>query len=216
MNHLTEAERQEIADRTIRADRAAALAEHLSGCADCAADVARLRSIVHRVRTEVGPADELEALWPAIRARIAVGRVRTSRGAGRGARRARRWGRAAWVSGAVALAASVTIALQLRGRPAEPPAAPPNVGPVLQPAADSGAASQADIQRLLDEIQMEKAMLPPATAAVADSDLSAIDSAIAELREALARDPHNAGIQQMLAESYRQQRDLLKRLHNAS
>ena len=59
-------------------------------------------------------------------------------------------------------------------------------------------------------------MLPPATAALADSDLRAIDAAIAELRDALARDPNNPAIRQLLAESYRQQQDLLKRLHNAS
>jgi len=218
MTHLTEAERQCLADATLAPDHADALASHLSACAECAADVERLRAIIQRMVAEPVPNAEIEAMWPAIRERIERGKVRALAASVPPARRP--W-RAMWI-GAGAVAAIACLALLLRVRPHEPPASSPPPGSfvpnggALTPAADSTGTSQAETQRLLDEIELEKAMLPPATAAVADSDLRAIDQAIAELKEAIARDPSNPALHQMLAESYRQQQDLLKRLHNAS
>jgi len=46
MTHLTEAERQCLADGTVAPDVAEALASHLAVCAECAADVERLRDDV--------------------------------------------------------------------------------------------------------------------------------------------------------------------------
>jgi hypothetical protein len=216
MSHLTEAERQGLAEGSITADRGAALAAHLSGCAECAADVEQLRSIVQRVHDLPAPVGALDGLWPDIGTRIEGAKVRALSAHDVRPVAGRRLRRVAWLGGAVAAAACIAAGVYLRGRPAADAGPAPNGAPTLQPAVDSSGTSQADIQRLLDEIQMEKAMLPPATAAVADSDLRAIDAAIAELREALARDPNNPAIRQLLAESYRQQQDLLTRLHNAS
>ena len=222
MTHLTEEERQCLADGTVAGDRAAVLAPHLASCEACAADVGRLRAAVQRLREQPVPDAPLDSLWPAIRSRIEHGKA-AELGAQHGPRRGRaRTRRAASIGTALAAAVAGIIVLA-RSRPHEPPRGAPPAGHsmphgegTLEPATDSGGTSQADMQRLLDEIQLEKAMLPPSTAAVADSDLRAIDTAIAELRAALARDPNNPALRQMLAESYRQQRDLLKRLHNAS
>jgi anti-sigma factor RsiW len=218
MTHLSEAERQELADRTISGTQAAALAAHMAECVECAADVARLRSIVERVRDVPAPVppEQLDLAWPAIRARIEAAKVRALLPPDARPEGARRVRRVAWAAAAIAAAACVAVGIHVRNRDAIPPAIAPNAPAALRPAVDSQVTSQADIQRLLDEIELEKAMLPPATAAVADSDLRAIDSAIADLRDALARDPNNPAIRQLLAESYRQQQDLLKRLHNAS
>lgn len=216
MTHLTEAERQDLADGTVTGTEAAALAAHLATCDDCAADVARLRSIVQRVRDVPAPTEQLDLVWPAIRSRIDGGKVRTLPAPDAPQADAPRVRRIAWLAAAVAAAACVVVGIHLRNHGTLAPVVPPNAPAALRPAVDSGVTSQADIQRLLDEIEMEKAMLPPATAAVADSDLRAIDAAIAELRDALARDPNNPAIRQLLAASYRQQQDLLKRLHNAS
>lgn len=216
MTHLTEAERQGLADDAIDAEQAEALAAHLSACADCAADVARLRSTMQRVHTMPVPTEAMDGLWPEIRARIESGKMRALPASSGSPSSARRVRRVAWVGGSIAAAACIAAGVYLRARPAPVGSATPNGAATFQPAIDSVGASQADIQRLLDEIQMEKAMLPPSTAALADSDLRAINAAIAELREALARDPNNPAIRQLLAESFRQQQDLLKRLHNAS
>jgi len=218
MTHLTEAERQCLADGTVAPDQADALASHAAVCAECAADVERLRATIRRLRGEAVPNVELEAMWPAIRERIERAKVRALPASASPARRP--W-RGVWI-GAGTAAAVVCLALLLRVHPHEPPGSAPPPGSFVPnvatptPAADSAGTSQAEIQRLLDEIELEKAMLPPATAAVADSDLRAIDQAIAELKDAIARDPNNPALRQMLAASYKQQQDLLRRLHNAS
>jgi len=218
MTHLTEAERQCLADGTVAPHEADALASHAAVCAECAADVERLRATIRRLRGEAVPNVELEAMWPAIRERIERAKVRALPASASPARRPRR---SVWI-GAGTAAAVVCLALLLRVHPHEPPGSAPPPGSFVPnvatptPAADSAGTSQAEIQRLLDEIELEKAMLPPATAAVADSDLRAIDQAIAELKDAIARDPNNPALRQMLAASYKQQQDLLRRLHNAS
>ena len=218
MTHLTEAERQCLADGTVAPNEADALASHAAVCAECAADVERLRATIRRLRGEAVPNVELEAMWPAIRERIERAKVRALPASASPARRP--W-RRVWI-GAGTAAAVVCLALLLRVHPHEPPGSAPPPGSFVPnvatptPAADSAGTSQAEMQRLLDEIELEKAMLPPATAAVADSDLRAIDQAIAELKDAIARDPNNPALRQMLAASYKQQQDLLRRLHNAS
>ena len=218
MTHLTEGERHCLADGTVAQAQSGVLTAHVAVCAECAADVERLRATVRRTRSEPVPNAELDAMWPVIRERIERGKVRALSASAPPPRGRRR---RVWI-GAGAVAAVACLALLLRVRPHEPPglAPPPGSfvpnGGALMPAGDSAGASRAEIQRLLDEIELEKAMLPPSTAAVADSDLRAIDQAIAELKDALARDPNNPALRQMLAESYKQQQDLLRRLHNAS
>ena len=59
-------------------------------------------------------------------------------------------------------------------------------------------------------------MLRPETAEALARDLRVVDVAIAELKEAVARDPNNPALRRLLATSYRQKVDLLKRVSNAS
>ena len=81
---------------------------------------------------------------------------------------------------------------------------------------DSARAYEQQISELLEELELRRSMLRPQTAATIDHDLRLIDGAIAELQEALKRDPDNAALRQLLAASYRQKRDLLRSLDNAS
>jgi hypothetical protein len=48
-----------------------------------------------------------------------------------------------------------------------------------------------------------------------DHDLRVIDGAIAELERAIERDPRNPALRALLAQSYKQKVDLLKRIGNA-
>lgn len=81
--------------------------------------------------------------------------------------------------------------------------------------ADSTRAYEAEAQELLNQLQLQRAMMPPRTSASVDHDLAVIDSAIAELREAIARDPNNPALRRLLASSYRQKVELLKRVNGA-
>jgi hypothetical protein len=70
-------------------------------------------------------------------------------------------------------------------------------------------------RRLLNELEMQRAMMPPTARASLDSDLVVIDRSIAELKDAVARDPRNVSLQRLLAASYRQKVELLERANNA-
>jgi hypothetical protein len=59
-------------------------------------------------------------------------------------------------------------------------------------------------------------MMRPETAASIDRDLKVIDQAIDELKVAIASDPRNPALRQLLASSFKQKVELLKRAGNAS
>jgi anti-sigma factor RsiW len=215
--HLTEEERHGMADGSLPPDRRADAESHAAECAACADDVARLHSLMTRLEQPPDRPDaELDALWPAIRSRIERGKV-VSLGGGPEARRPwRRARQAVLVAGA---AAALVLAFTL-GRETRQP-----VNVVVTPAAgtamtisiaDSSRAYEEEVRSLLEELELRRSTMRPATAASVDRDLKIIDGAIAELTDALARDPNNPALRQLLAASYRQKRDLLKQVDNAS
>jgi hypothetical protein len=215
--HLTEEERQGLADGSLPPDQRAEPEAHVAECAECAGDVARLQTLMARLPQLPDPSHaELDALWPAIRSRIERGKV-VSLGGGPEARRPwRRARQAVLVAGA---AAALVLAFTL-GRETRQP-----VNVVVTPAAgtamtisiaDSSRAYEEEVRSLLEELELRRSTMRPATAASVDRDLKIIDGAIAELTDALARDPNNPALRQLLAASYRQKRDLLKQVDNAS
>ena len=58
--------------------------------------------------------------------------------------------------------------------------------------------------------------MPPEARSSVDHDLRVIDDAIAEVKDALVRDPNNPALRRLLASSYRQKVELLKRANGAS
>jgi hypothetical protein len=235
--HLSEEERHGLADETLADDRRVAALAHMAECAACANDVARLAAFQARVdqlppmpTTSNDTDATLDALWPAIRSRIERGKV-VPLGASPTAppvapgRRSVVRGRGGWLA-AVAVAAVLLVVVlpivhERRGRapvatrPAVQPTAP-NASPPLIMVADSAPAYRQQVEMLLEDLELRRAMLRPSTAATIDRDLRLIDDAIAELNAALARDPNNPALRQLLAASYRQKRDLLKRIDDAS
>ncbi|HEX5387495.1 MAG TPA: hypothetical protein VFW66_12380 [Gemmatimonadales bacterium] len=215
--HLTEAERHGIADDSLPERNRAAVTAHLSGCDACADDVARLTAFMARIdRDRQAPAAALDALWPAIRARIERGNSVPTSEPGPRARWAidRRW----WWVGAAAAAAWLAVALSRPG--VRPPLAPATIAragdPAVREVLDSARTYEQQVTALLEELELRRSTLRPATAAALDHDLRVVDGAIAELHEALAHDPDNPALHQLLAASYRQKRDLLRRVDNAS
>lgn len=219
--HLSEAERHGIADGTLPDDERPFITRHISECDACASDVARLNAFMARIHSEPAPAEALDELWPTIRARIEQGKV-VPLGASaaptsmhRQTRPGRRW----WLTGGVAAAAALLVVALLRP-PRQPVSMPERMAPrndqTMMTVADSSRAYQQQVAALLEELELRRSMLPPATAATIDHDLRLIDGAIAELQEALVHDPNNPALRQLLAASYRQKRDLLRRVDNAS
>jgi hypothetical protein len=207
---------------------------HLATCRECAADVARLERLMARVHAAPAPTAPVDELWSDLRARIdetklaplATKSVNAPSPAWRPAGVARRVATVAVIVVAIAGITSVAglvIAPRIN-RSAVNGASPvaqvqttatPANAPALTAAADSERLYEEEAQLLLNRLELERSMLRPETARAVDRDLRVIDQAIAELKDAVARDPRNAALHQLLASSYRQKAELLKRLANA-
>lgn len=215
--HLTEEERQTLADGTIAADREAAVRAHLLMCAECADDVARLEQLTMRARHLEDPTTDLAELWPGIRSRIENAKLVTLAPDSP----ARRWRRPRPMVMMAALVAVLVLAVWLGARTRLAPNRAPSAQATGDTSrsvvfvSDSVRAYEEEAKILLDRLELTRSGLEPGAAAAIDKDLAVIDSAIAELQTAIARDPRNAALQQLLATSYRQKVEVLKRVSNA-
>jgi anti-sigma factor RsiW len=215
--HLSEEERHGLADDSLTPAAIADVEAHVAECAACAGDVHRIRSLMTRLeQLSDPPRAELDALWPAIRSRIERDKVR-SLGAEPTTRRARPIARAVVIVAGMAAAVvlAFTLGRESRSRVHDVVTSPGTNTPVVS-VADSSRLYQQEVQSLLEELELRRATMRPATAATVDRELRLIDGAIEELTTALARDPNNLQLRQLLAASYRQKRDLLKQVDNAS
>ena len=215
--HLSEEERHGLADGSLLPDRRTNVEAHAAECAACAADVARLHSLMTRLEQLPDmPHTELDALWPAIRSRIERGKVVALGGQTTASGSRARARVAAIVAGvAAALVVAFTLGRESRQPVDDVITSGSSTTPIVS-VADSSRAYQEEVESLLEELELRRATMRPATAATVDRDLRIIDGAIDELTDALVRDPNNPALRQLLAASYRQKRDLLKQVDNAS
>jgi anti-sigma factor RsiW len=223
--HLSEDDRHRIADGTMDDERRAVIAAHLASCWNCKSDVAHLTKSMDVLRRVSEPVAQLDALWPAIHDRIEQGKVVSLAlpaspapdAAPTAPRRKFSW---LWLA-PVGVAAAVVIALfALPGKRSaderQTTAMVADTGATLVSVVDSSYAYEREAQALLDKLELQRALLRPDAAQTLDHDLHVVDVAIAELKDAVARDPANPALRQLLAASYRQKVDLLKRASNAS
>jgi predicted anti-sigma-YlaC factor YlaD len=188
---------------------------HLASCALCHERERRLRRLLAHAaalpRSVTPPRD----LWPDIARRLE-------------SERPWRWATGGW--GPVALAAAATVVVGLvavlwNGRAPSPartveiPSASPEArlvagttvisDPVLAAAErDYEAAANA----LLEALQQRKSRLQPGALAAVESNLEVIDRALAEVREALVKDPTNPELSRMLVSTHRKKVDVLSRV----
>ena len=223
--HLSEEERQRAADGTLDAADRARVDAHLGACRDCATDVARLTALMNRIdESKRAPATlttELDGMWREIRQEIEGAKV-VALDSVEPAARSWRLRVDPWVIGVAASVAAITALTVIQIVPPIVRSTSPsvtagvNADSVLRFADDSITSYREEADRLLDELQLQRARLAPGTRAAIDDDLKTVDLAIAELQAAVARDPRNATLRTMLASSYRQKIDVLKKVSNAS
>jgi anti-sigma factor RsiW len=219
--HLSEDDRHRIADGTMDDERRAVVAAHLANCWNCKADVAHLTKALPELRHLSQPTAPLDALWPDIHERIERSKI-VSLGTQPEVAPVLPQKRISWLWLAPAgVAAAVVIALfALPGRRSaterQTSAMIADTGAPLVSVVDSSYVYEREAQALLDKLELQRAMLRPDAAQTLDRDLHVVDVAIAELKDAVARDPANPALRQLLAASYRQKVDLLKRASNAS
>ena len=104
----------------------------------------------------------------------------------------------------IALPRFVVLCLNWRAVPTTPVALPAGL-----------AATESSYRRTADELQLAletaRSSLAPATVATVERSLRVIDSAIVEARTALALDPNNQVLADILASNYERKLDLLRR-----
>jgi hypothetical protein len=183
---------------TLAAADAAALEEHLNTCASCEAFLAETESRPAATESLPKTVEPASDLWPGIHARL------TPRGRGRGRIAMPGWMLAAAAVLLIAVSSGITAVL-LRPPPGRPLASPSG-GFSPQEVQYASAASE-----LSAELERARGRLAPATVQIIERNLAVIDSALAESRRALARDPSNAMLERLVIAAWRQKMDFLRR-----
>ena len=203
MTHLTFEQISEIAET--RTPRAAGR-EHLDACAECRATLERVQRLLDSARSlprEVAPPPEV---WNALQARVkSAPRLTPARS---------RWWNVALLAAAAGIVFFVGAALLLppsvgkgKGAIVQSPVAS-HLSPAVLAVAQNYEPTLADLRRTLDE---QRATLSPATLQVIEKAVATCDTAIAEARAALASDPANQALLQILSAQFEHKVELLQR-----
>ena len=190
--------------------------EHIEGCEICSAEVESLKNILARAAELPKSIEPPSDAWSGIRQAIerdeeVLHRLPSER---------------AWWRPGIAAAAAILVAvlssgatylyLTNDGRPSTSAAAGAARGTSETPASLAAFTIEENnylrtasiLQELLDS---QQGVLAPETVVQLRASLRTIDEAILEARNALARDPANRVLIEMLSASYRQKVDLLRR-----
>jgi hypothetical protein len=185
---------------TLSRPEAEAVEQHLLACAECAADFRFQRSLKGRTAALPGAITPEHELWPGIRDQI-----RGTSAVAPGVRP--RWQRTPWLIAAtialMGLSSAVTVLLTRTGNPQ------PYVGTQDFQSTEVGYRQAAD--ELLRTLQTHRKELGEPAFKVIEQNLHIIDQAIQETQAALASDPHNQQVTQLLWASYEKKIDLLQR-----
>jgi anti-sigma-K factor RskA len=201
-------------------DARAPVADHIAICEICSVEVASLKEILARAADLPKSIDPPADAWSNIRSAI----LREENAASPHAAfvEAHWWRRPLVIAAAaavvVAAMSSTITALYLNSRSPERAAS-------VTPGTSSDSATQATIyaftieennylrqaSALQDLLDQQESVLAPETVAQLKASLRTIDEAILEARNALARDPSNKLLIEMLSGNYKQKVDLLRR-----
>lgn len=202
----------DLADGTPPAIATAAARTHVRTCAECASQLEAITSLTANAAAlprEIAPPVDL---WNDIRGRL---RPRAMESTRMSAWRARHLLAAGLV---IAVASSaITFAVTRRDAPG-PVATTADVSPAIQAPRELPAQLASDEHRyarsaelLQRTLESRRDSLAPSTVAVIERSLRVADSAIAEARDALARDPSNRALVRLFASNYERKIDLLRR-----
>jgi anti-sigma-K factor RskA len=194
------------------------VADHVAACEICAAEVESLKGILARAADLPKSIDPPPQAWSNIRSAIERDKQAVATRSGTATRLWRPYGlAAAAVLVAVLSSAGTALYMSSRNNDADRTrAVATNVNSSATPATlaaftieeNNYLRNVAVLQDLLDQ---QEALLAPETVAQLKASLRTIDEAILEARNALARDPANKMLIEMLSGTYRQKVDLLRR-----
>jgi len=198
-------------------DARAAVSAHVAGCEICRAEVEDLRRILTQAADLPKSIEPSAAAWRNIRASIEREKLAVME---RDKLRVGWWQRPSVLAAAIVLAvvlssAGTALYMSERGNPSArsvtatiPSAASPATLAAFTIEENNYLRNVAVLQEMLDQ---QQASLAPETVAQLKASLRTIDEAILEARLALARDPANQTLMEMLSGTYKQKVDLLRR-----
>lgn len=197
-------------------DARAPVADHVAGCEICRAEVEDLRLIVAKAAELPKSIEPPPAAWQRIRASIEREKAAVT---DRDERRVSWWGRPSVLAAAIVLAmvmssGATVLYMSTRGNTlARPVAASVSAATPATLAAFTIEENNylRNVAVLQDMLDQQEASLAPETVAQLKASLRTIDEAILEARLALARDPANQTLIEMLSGTYKQKVDLLRR-----
>jgi hypothetical protein len=205
----------EWVDGELSAAAAAEVGAHLASCSLCQERERRLRQVLAHAASLPRSVTPPHDLWPDIARRVERERSRS-------------WASGGWSPWALAAAAAVLVGLTAAlwsGRApsavktVEIPAATPETRLAALPGAVSDpvlAAAEREYEdaanALLEALQKRQAEIQPETLLAVRANLEVIDRALAEVREALARNPSNPELNRMLVATHRKKVDVLRRV----
>lgn len=197
MRHL------EFEDISVIADGVEASAEssaHLERCDECRERLRKVRELLVVAQTlprDIAPPPEV---WTALRERVARKPRPVSS--------PRRWMSPKWVAAAAAVVLLAGSVVML----------PPNRGKSMKVIAPTSPAVMSveknytpALSQLRETLDAQRTSLSPSTVSVVERSLATIDTAIAEARVALASDPGNQALVEILSSNYERKVDLLQR-----
>ena len=194
--------------------------DHVTTCALCAAEVESLKRILARAAELPKSIDPPVDAWSNIRS--AISRDESAVRANNPVSRSGIWQRRYVLAAAailVAVLSSAGTAVYMKGRysgEGASHAVANNASTEATPASLAAFTIEENnylrtASMLQDLLDQQEASLAPETVAQLKASLRTIDEAILEARNALARDPANKLLVEMLSASYRQKVDLLRR-----
>jgi predicted anti-sigma-YlaC factor YlaD len=203
-------------DGTLSPAEADAVAEHLASCPSCREAERRTQRLLAHVaalpRSVAPPRD----LWPAIERAIS-GEGRFARGLA--------WRPGMMLAAAATVLLGILAAVAWRGTPGATgpqtvaiPETTPTYEPVSTLAVADPALAEAEreyeaaAKTLLAVLQQRRSRIAPADLARVEDNVAVIDRALAEVREALAKDPVNPELNRMLVATHRKKVDVLRRV----
>jgi hypothetical protein len=205
MHHEWNDRLSEYIDGELAPSERRALETHLPDCAECRADVDALRAVIARARslTDTPPTSDL---WPDVATRIGARR------AGRTTLATRRF--AFTLPQLVAASLALIVAsggMVWLARMGGPTTDFPSVLGEVRLANFGDAAFDEAVADLQQTLEAGRGRLDPETIRVLETNLEAIDRAIAQCREALEADPSSVYLNTYLAETRRRKLELLRR-----
>ena len=197
-------------------DARAPVAEHVAACEICAEEVRELQRVLARAADLPKSIDPPAEAWTHIKAAIQKDEAAVAS--------TRRKGSAIWrhpvmfaaaASIVVAVLSSAATVAYLRSRAPSQRVAASTVSETTPASLAAFTIEENNYLRtvgmLQDVLDRQESALAPETVAQLKASLRTIDEAILEARNALARDPANKVLIDMLSSNYRQKVDLLRR-----